>query len=59
MADYKKHTDEELILMFQDNKDERAYNELVYRYKDKLLNFVIGFMKDYEVSQNLVQDTFV
>jgi len=59
VADYKKHTDQELILMFQDNKDERAYNELVYRYKDKLLNFVIGFMKDYEVSQNLVQDTFV
>ena len=58
MPDYSKHTDEELILMFQ-KEDERAYNELVHRYKDKLLNFVIGFMKDYEMSENLVQDTFI
>jgi len=58
VPDYSKHTDEELILMFQ-KEDERAYNELVHRYKDKLLNFVIGFMKDYEMSENLVQDTFI
>ena len=32
-------TDEELISRFQ-NGDERAYVELVNRYKDRLLNFV-------------------
>ena len=58
MSDYSKYTDEELILMFQE-EEVRAYNELVHRYKDKLLNFIIGFMKDYEMSQNLVQDTFL
>ena len=36
-------TDEELISRFQ-NGDERAYVELVNRYKDRLLNFVFQFL---------------
>ena len=55
MTDY---TDEQLILKFQKG-DIKAYNEIVARFKDRLLNFVYGYMKDYEVSQNLVQDTFI
>ena len=38
-------TDEELISRFQ-NGDERAYVELVNRYKDRLLNFVFQFLGD-------------
>ena len=36
-------TDEELISRFQKG-DERAYVELVNRYKDRLLNFVFQFL---------------
>ena len=36
-------TDEELISRFQ-NGDERAFVELVNRYKDRLLNFVFQFL---------------
>lgn len=32
-------TDEELIKEFQ-NGNVSAYNHLIYRYKDKLLNFI-------------------
>ena len=55
MSDY---TDEQLILMFQKG-DIKSFNEIVARFKDRLLNFVNGYMHDFEVSQNLVQDTFV
>ena len=55
MSDY---TDEQLILNFQKG-DIKSYNEIVERFKDKLLNFVNGYMHDYEMSKNLVQDTFV
>ena len=55
MSDY---TDEQLILKFQKG-DIKSYNEIVERFKDRLLNFVNGYMNDYAMSQNLVQDTFV
>ena len=55
MSDY---TDEQLILKFQQG-DIKSYNEIVARFKDRLLNFINGYMKDYETSQNLVQDTFI
>ncbi|MEZ4822429.1 MAG: hypothetical protein R2942_08395 [Ignavibacteria bacterium] len=39
-TDYKKLTDEELIKKFQ-NGDIDAYNEIVFRFKDKIVNFFI------------------
>ena len=53
MSDY---TDEQLILKFQQG-DIKSYNEIVARFKDRLLNFINGYMKDYATSQNLVQDS--
>ena len=47
-------TDEELISRFQ-NGDERAYVELVNRYKDRLLNFVFHFLGDLEQHPLLAQ----
>ena len=51
-------TDEELIRRFQAG-DERAYVELVNRYKDKLLNFVFQFLGDIEQAEDVVQDTMI
>ena len=51
-------TDEELISRFQ-NGDERAYVELVNRYKDKLLNFIFQFLGDIEQAEDVVQDTML
>jgi len=51
-------TDEELIKNFQ-NGDVNSYNQLVYRYKDKLFNYIIQFVKDAAQAEDLLQDTFL
>ena len=53
-----KITDEELIKKFQ-NGDINSYNQLVYRYKDKLFNYIIQFVKDTAQAEDLLQDTFL
>ena len=50
-------TDEELIARFQDG-DSYAFDQLVRRYKDPLLNFIFRFIGDLIESEDIVQDTF-
>ena len=51
-------TDEQLIKDFQ-NDDISAYNHLVYRYKDRLFNYIYQFMRDVDISEDILQDTFL
>jgi len=53
-----KLTDEELIRRFQAG-DEEAFEEIVYRYSDRLMNFAYRFVLDKEESEDIVQDTFL
>lgn len=50
-------TDEELIARFQ-NGDAYAFDLLVRRYKDPLLNFIYRFLGDLVESEDIVQETF-
>ena len=52
------YTDEELIKRFQ-NGDENAYIELVNRYRDKILNFIFNYIGDFEISEDITQDTMI
>ena len=52
------YTDEELILIFQKG-NEKAYIELVNRYRDRLINYVYRFLGDLDVAEDIVQDTMV
>lgn len=52
-------TDEELIKEFQDNNTLAAYEILVKRYKDPLINFVYRFVGDKDVCTDIVQDTMI
>jgi len=52
-------TDEELIKEFQDNNTIDAYEILVRRFKDPLMNFVFRFVGDRDVSTDIVQDTMI
>lgn len=52
-------TDEELISEFQINNTVEAYELLVKRYKDPLMNFVYRFVGDKDVSSDVVQDTMI
>jgi len=51
-------TDEQLIKKYQEG-DVGAYNQIVYRYKDRLLNFINRFLNDVDRSEDLVQDTLL
>ncbi|SVD35137.1 uncharacterized protein METZ01_LOCUS387991, partial [marine metagenome] len=42
-----------MIKKFQDG-DINAYNQIVYRYKDRLLNFIYRFLNDLDRSEDLV-----
>ena len=53
-----KFSDEKLILRFQEG-DINAYNELVKRYKDRLLNFVFRYINNVEQAEDVVQDTLI
>jgi RNA polymerase sigma-70 factor, ECF subfamily len=52
-------TDEDLIKEFQEKNTLEAYEILVRRYKDPLMNFVYRFTGDRDVSSDIVQDTMI
>ena len=58
MNDKFKYSDEKLILRFQEG-DINAYNALVKRYKDRLLNFVLRYFNNVEQAEDVVQDTLI
>src|ERR1051326_2210639 len=51
-------TDEELIGAFQ-NGDQRAYDLLVGRYKDQLVNFAFRFLGEYDGADQVAQGTLI
>ena len=52
-------TDEELILEFQKNNTVKAYEILVQRYKNPLMNYIFSFLGDYEACADIVQETMI
>jgi RNA polymerase sigma-70 factor (ECF subfamily) len=52
-------TDEELIIEFQQNNDEKAFEILIQRFKNPLTNYVYRFLGDYDSCVDVVQETFV
>ena len=55
--DLSNFTDEQLIKEFQ-NGNRDAYTRLVYKYKDRVLNFIYRYMGDIAVAEDLAQETF-
>jgi len=56
--EYKDLTDEQLIFKFQE-EDIEAFNEIVFRYKDRLVNFLFRYTGNRDDSEDLAQDTFL
>jgi RNA polymerase sigma-70 factor (ECF subfamily) len=56
--EYKKLTDEELISRFQQGSGD-AFDEIVRRYKDKLVNFVYRYTGNYDDCEDIAQDTLI
>lgn len=51
-------SDEQLIFSFQEG-DNKAYDEIVRRYKDRLTNFIYRYVGNYDDCDDIVQDTFI
>ena len=54
----QENTDEELIAAFQKGQ-VTAFNILVGKYKDQLINFVYRFLGNYDEADDVVQETFI
>ena len=52
-------TDEELIVEFQINNTIAAFEILVKRYKNPLMNYVFRYLGDYEACTDVVQETMI
>lgn len=52
-------TDEELIIEFQNNNNEKAFEILIQRFKNPLTNYVYRFLGDYDSCVDVVQETFI
>lgn len=58
MRSYRHLTDEQLILRFQEG-DLKAFDVIVGRYKEPLINFIIQYVHERSDAEDIVQDTFV
>jgi RNA polymerase sigma-70 factor, ECF subfamily len=56
--EYRSLTDEELIFEFKEG-DNAAFDEIVYRYKDRLVNFLFRYTGNKDDSEDLAQDAFI
>ena len=55
---YKDESDEILMLSFCDG-DDRAFEELVNRYKNKLVNYINKYINDFDRAEEIAQEVFV
>jgi RNA polymerase sigma-70 factor, ECF subfamily len=59
MENTKENISDQEILLSLDGKDIGDFNILVNRYKNRLMNFVFRFVKDFDTSEDIVQETFM
>ena len=58
MKTYTNRTDEELALLYTTG-DNKAFDELLGRNQQKLFNYIKFVVRDYEMANDIFQDTFI
>ena len=58
MSTFKEMTDEQLALLYIDGNN-KAFDELLARIKDKIFSYVYYLTKDEDMANDVFQDTFV
>ncbi len=51
-------TDEELVRLYA-HGESKAFEELLFRYKDRVYAYIFLFVRDRELAEDIFQDTFV
>ena len=54
----ERYTDDELVVQFQYG-DKAAFEQLVYRYKNSLYQYILSLVKDEAVAGDLFQEVFI
>lgn len=47
------------MLLYQKNSDVRIFDELVFRYKERIINFIYRYTKNISDAEDLTQDSFI
>ena len=50
--------DNQLMKQVRDNDDREAFEELVLRYRDSAVKFILRYIKDYYIAEDLAQEAF-
>jgi RNA polymerase sigma factor (sigma-70 family) len=58
-SELKSEPDSELVIRFQENRDERAFSELYNRYYPKILQYSQHVLKGQEDAYDVAQDVFL
>ncbi len=58
MANYKAVADEQLVSLYIAGQNE-AFDELLFRYQDKLYSYILFYVKNRDLADDLFQETFV
>ena len=58
MQNYTQCTDDQLVRAFVSG-DNTAFDNLLYRYQDRVLSYILRMVKDEDVANDLFQETFV
>lgn len=58
MAEKEIFSDEELILRAKEN-DKEAFDILHRRYRDRILNYIFRFLGNYQLAEEVTQETFI
>ncbi len=58
MANYKAVADEKLVALYIAGQNE-AFDELLWRYKDRLYSYINYYVKNPDLTDDIFQETFV
>lgn len=58
MESWKSKTDEALVALYA-NGENRAFNVLLNRYKDKLYSYIYYIVRNSEIAEDIFQETFM
>jgi RNA polymerase sigma-70 factor (ECF subfamily) len=52
-------SDEQLLLRYRDTGDERAFEALVHRYERELYSYLVRYLKDTSLAEEVFQEVFL
>jgi RNA polymerase sigma-70 factor (ECF subfamily) len=58
ITQYQHLDDHELVKLYRDENDEKAFSELMNRHQNKVYSYILSMIGNTEVASDIFQDTF-